>query len=592
MKKICLFFILALNVVIFFNACKKNPDAQAPNEQEPFKGSIPDLATKVNASVDGFITDELGNPVAGAIVKGTNVSATTNAFGYFKISNEDFPKSAGFVEAVKTGYFKGVRTFIPVAGEQHFVRIQLIKKTIVGTVDASQGGTVTVGDGAIITMPAGAVVVADGGNSYNGTVSIAAHWLDPSAASTELTMPGDLTGINTAGYLQALESYGMMAVELTGSAGELLQVASGKKASLHFPLPASFQSQAPASIPLWYFDESTGLWKEEGAATKSGDHYEADVAHFSTWNCDINFPPVNFTVRILDMDNNPLMNIPVSIEVAGSICGPRTSYTDRKGRIYCLVQANTNLIVKVKTICHVTLETRNITSGTTDIDLGDINIDPLQYSATFSGTVTNCDSEPLDDGSIILMSGGYTQCLPVVNGVFSQTVLGCFNSSNIMIAVDNETGLQSSPQSITITPGLNTIGNFSVCSTSNTQYITYTLDGIPTAISTNAYWLYGIYSTSDQRDFIMAASFASGGADTYKFIWYGSPEGVHDSINPNVMLEQKNYILQNHPVVNMTRFPHALGEFYTASVSGAILKDALDNSLHTFSTTINVIRSQ
>ncbi len=55
----------------------------------------------------------------------------------------------------------------------------------------------------------------------------------------------------------------MAAVELTGTSGELLQIATGKKATLTLSIPSSLAASAPATIPLWFFDEAKGLWKEE-----------------------------------------------------------------------------------------------------------------------------------------------------------------------------------------------------------------------------------------------------------------------------------------------------------------------------------------
>ena len=42
----------------------------------------------------------------------------------------------------------------------------------------------------------------------------------------------------------------------------------------------------PASIPLWSFNEKTGLWEEEGSAALQGNVYVGEVAHFSWVNLD------------------------------------------------------------------------------------------------------------------------------------------------------------------------------------------------------------------------------------------------------------------------------------------------------------------
>lgn len=79
-------------------------------------------------------------------------------------------------------------------------------------------------------------------------------------------MPGALTGLDQAGTKVVLGSFGMVAVELQGDGGELLQIASGKTVELRLAVSALQLSKAPATIPMWYFDEVKGYWVEEGQA--------------------------------------------------------------------------------------------------------------------------------------------------------------------------------------------------------------------------------------------------------------------------------------------------------------------------------------
>ncbi len=58
----------------------------------------------------------------------------------------------------------------------------------------------------------------------------------------------------------------MLVVELEGAGGEKLQIAPGHKVKLNMNIPQSLLASAPQNIPLWYFDETDGKWKEEGSA--------------------------------------------------------------------------------------------------------------------------------------------------------------------------------------------------------------------------------------------------------------------------------------------------------------------------------------
>jgi len=65
------------------------------------------------------------------------------------------------------------------------------------------------------------------------------------------------------------------------------KIASDKKATITMPLSGLLSAAPPTSIPLWYFNESNGLWKQDGTATKTGNTYVGEVSHFSWWNCDL-----------------------------------------------------------------------------------------------------------------------------------------------------------------------------------------------------------------------------------------------------------------------------------------------------------------
>ena len=100
-------------------------------------------------------------------------------------------------------------------------------------------------------------------------------------------MPGgDLSAQRTDGSSTMLLSYGMTAVNLTDNNGNKLQLKEGSEATLTFPIPVSMKDNLPASIPLWSFNEKTGLWEEEGLAELKGDVYVGKVKHFSWVNLD------------------------------------------------------------------------------------------------------------------------------------------------------------------------------------------------------------------------------------------------------------------------------------------------------------------
>jgi len=472
-------FLLSLFTVIFFLSCQKNLDYIS------IDGQSPDLITKVNSSVSGFVTDESNAAVLGATVKVGNQTATTDKYGYFEIKNVQVVKNAAVVTVTQPGYFKGIKTYIANNNKSAFFRIKLIPKTTAGTINATTGGNVTLSNGLIVALPANGVVVAAGGAAYTGTINVAAHWIDPTASDLNQTMPGDLRGIATDGSIKSLTTYGMAAVELTGASGELLQIAPDKKATLTLNIPAAIASTAPATIPLWSFDETNGLWKQEGTATKTGSTYVGEVSHFSFWNCDVPGNYVQLDCTIKDGDGNPIPYTLVRVSVVSAPYMARYGYTDSSGYVQGAVPDNSQLLLEVFTnyTCNTPVYSQTFTTTSSNLSLGVITVGPTTLGiATVTGTVTDCTNNPVTNGYLIVEESGFFSRYDLSNtGAFSFSRILCNSSAAVSIfAEDLASSQQSTPITQTLVPGANAIGNLQACGVSIAEFITYTINGGPT----------------------------------------------------------------------------------------------------------------
>ncbi len=63
----------------------------------------------------------------------------TDKYGYFEVKNIKVVMNAATVTVSKTGYFKGIKTYLATAGKAAFFRIKLIPKTIAGNVNGRPG---------------------------------------------------------------------------------------------------------------------------------------------------------------------------------------------------------------------------------------------------------------------------------------------------------------------------------------------------------------------------------------------------------------------------------------------------------------------
>jgi hypothetical protein len=440
-------------------------------------------ATTISATISGRVVNENGLPIQGAIVKAGTTTTQTNTNGEFNMNNATVVDKAAFVTVEKSGYFTGSRTFIAKANQKHFIEVELLPATNAGTVSAANGGTVTLSNTSAVTLPANAVVVKSTGAAYSGTVQVAMTWIDPTSNRLMRQMPGDLRGIDETSTEVGLQSFGMLGVELTGSAGEKLQIAVGKKATLNFPLPASIVSTAPATIALGSFNEATGLWKQEGTATKSGNSYTAEVSHFSFWNCDAPFPQVQFSATFTNQNGQPLQHAQVRIKRT-TVNSFTSGFTDNAGLVSGIVPKNEPLILEVYTTssCNTAIFTQNIGPFSTNTNMGTVAVTVSGANTyTVTGTVVNCSSAPVTAGYVNVNLGNFTTYrAPVVNGSFTLTFPSCAATSQQVTyyAVDSTSSQQSTPVTATLTVGSNALGAITACGTSTQRFVNFTIDGV------------------------------------------------------------------------------------------------------------------
>lgn len=471
MKGIRLFSLIALLFAALY-ACQKTDSGTGAGHQVQF----------IRATLSGRVTDENKMPVTGAKVSAGTTTIVTDADGYFTISNVYVDQNAAVVKVEKTGYFTGLKTIIAEVEKNSSITIELMPKTVAGTISGANGGEVTVpASGGSIRLEPNGIIDPQSNKPYTGTVTVSAYFIDPSADNFRQIMPGTLRGISTNNDETGLQSFGMMAVELNGAGGEKLQIASGKKATLHFPIPSALRTQAPATIPLWSLDEYTGLWKEEGAATRQGNEYVGDVSHFSFWNCDAPFPIVNFTVTVHDQAGQPISGgeVVISSNATDTISISANGHTNAEGVVKGTLPANRSLQLKIFDKCRNLLITKNIGPFSTATDLGTITANIQTTRLTVSGSVINCNNTPLANGYVLLELENVYYSIPVVNGSFSQSITRCGTAQTTATLKAYDVAGNSAGTAVGLTVTGNTLqaGQLTACGTALNAYINYTVDG-------------------------------------------------------------------------------------------------------------------
>jgi len=437
------------------------------------------LSEKVVASLSGRVTDENGKPVNSASVQSGGSNTTTDINGFFRFNSIQLAKNGGFVTVEKSGYFKGCRTIFTNAGVTNNIEIQLIPKTNRGNFSASAGGTISIQNGSSVNFPAGVIINAATNATYSGSVNVFGAYLDPTNPQLSLMMPGNLTGLSTNNEQVLLQTFGMIAVELEGTNGEKLNIAKGKAATITMPIPSSISSNAPSTIPLWYFDDTKGVWTQEGSATKQGTSYVGAVSHFSFWNCDVPNNFIKLKLTLEDQNGQPAAGYRVELK---DIFYNSSAYaiTDSAGVASGAVRPGTNFQLDVYNKCNTLLKSQTIGPFSTNTDLGVINITtPTPANITVSGTAKDCNLLPVSTGYTDVVLDGLIYRTAITNGNYSITINRCSATTATaqIIATDLQSNQQSATTSLTVTSGNYPNTSVIACGISTLQYINYTIAG-------------------------------------------------------------------------------------------------------------------
>lgn len=351
-------FMALLMMLMTFASCSKlqdllnegdddDDDDGGINPPELVEGRMEDIA------LSGIVRDASGTPIEGvSIVSGSSV-ATTNTDGFFEfdqIQVVSVQNDRSVVRFSKAGYFDVVRSMDADddAADGASWEVVMCKKenndfTSIKTYSSSSDQTLQAGE-MKIDMPQDGYKVDGTGVGYTGKVKSEMVYLDPNNERFSEMMPGgDLAAVRTDNSSAQLVSYGMTDLNMYAENGDKLQLKDGCKAKLTFPIPAGMDKNPPASIPLWSFNEKTGLWEEEGSAALQGNVYVGEVAHFSWVNLD--YPEKQGTVYgyVKDDTGKVLPGVRLSI---GQLLAPTVTNSD--GYYSHEVPANTAFSITVK----------------------------------------------------------------------------------------------------------------------------------------------------------------------------------------------------------------------------------------------------
>ncbi|MGY4830886.1 carboxypeptidase regulatory-like domain-containing protein [Sphaerotilaceae bacterium SBD11-9] len=343
-----------------------------------------------------------GQPVVGAAVNSGSTSTLTAADGSFTLTGLAASDTTP-VTVSATGYSRTMRITSVRANTTTTLPTQLLPVAATASIYPPSGGTATVaGSTAQVVFPANAIVDSSGAVPHQ-MVSVQVTPINP--AQDPNLMPGDYRTTSN-GSPAWLESFGAMSVVLTDASGNAYNLAAGQSATIRIPA-TSRAATLPTTIPLYWFNESTGLWVQEGSATLGGTapnrYYEGSVAHFTTWNADDVINTVQVTGCVQNVAGNRVSGARVEADGV-SYSGMSNAMTDANGNFSIPMRrdATAALIARSGSLLS---NARSVTTFSNNVDLGS---DCLVFGAANAAVTIKLTwgTRPLDVDSHLLTPQG------------------------------------------------------------------------------------------------------------------------------------------------------------------------------------------
>ncbi len=468
MNKLKIFFFLLLSSLLIIG-CSNN-DQGTDYSSIDFTKNFGNPAFK---NIIGQVVDENNNPVKDAIINIGTSTTQTDDNGVFVIKSAPAYTQFAYVTAEKPGYIKGSRAVVPTDDFSSF-RIMLFTNTATATVNSGAASEVSLPNGAKINFTGG--FETEDEVAYSGMVQVTLHYVDGGDANLVYKMPGMLMGATKEKNPRLLKTYGMLNVELRGTANQKLNISSTAK--IKIPINASQLPGAPSSLSFWNFNEAGGYWQQDGGANKEGAFYVGNVKNASWLNSAAGYPEVSFRQAFVNSDGNKLANVNVGILRTGEVF-PIIKTTNKEGLIASLIPANEILTLNVYDNCGNIIKTSTIgpfavnTTSTTNIV---ISSDILPSSAV-KGNLYKCDNTVVTNGYVLIKTNNQTAVSPVPpSGTINLNTLVCPTGTAFSLKGGDYENFQTTDYiNYSQTAPITNVGHLKTCNPV-TEFISYKID--------------------------------------------------------------------------------------------------------------------
>jgi hypothetical protein len=475
-KDLKIFFYFITMIFLLLHGCNKSSNEKKnSNENEVDDYTSVPVSSPVNTVISGNI--DLNNQANNPVYLYINNNVTMYDKGRFTTnitSNVDKYENNIWVNNMdrSSGFFDNNRNFPVTASIRNYVDVNMIPKTNIGSLPYNyQGGAWSLPGGGKITYAAKSFIYPFGTNDY---ITAYFGFLDPSAKAFSITNPRFSVDADRKRWF--LKSFGIVALTTTHSFSETGDV------RIEYPIPATLLASAPDSVEAWYYTENR--WILKGYAKKVNNHYTKKLDQRGLWNFGIRVSGMYKTFKVRTNKGVPVTNAILRIKSGKLEVG--SARTDADGNAICYLPSNENLTIEVPLAWkdYEYLPSDFIISAgpfnsNKDVDITLPSSSP--YITTISGTAFNCNSAPVQNGTITISQqfGWFQYHIPVSNGLYNSSFIRPY-TDELFIArlTSHDTGQFGSDTAFTMGTGRDNMINLSTCKDPTNLFMNYSIDGV------------------------------------------------------------------------------------------------------------------
>ena len=416
-NNLCLLFAFLL----LMTGCRKD-EITITSDEELLPGTE-------NVTFQFLIINASGMPIEDSQILINSDAYQTDKNGVAITKPYDIPSLGLRSEIFATGFISIVKLIGGANNSKKQEKVILIKSI---TTIISTGSIGEIDGGGFLTLPSN-LILSDG-SVYTGDVFVKNGYLNPDRRGFLLSAPGNMVAINTANEYQQLASLGMYMIELYDADGNELKIPEGSTATIYFPISDQHKDITESEIPLWYFEEDSGLWIEDGKAKVVENMMIAEVSHFTWWNCDLPYNFIETCMAFLSNEGDVIPGLDVKFSIGGVTFGH--AITDANGFIQAKVPVDVKFDLK---FCLDGEEVGSQTTGPYEDNGRKIYVNTSISFLSISGIAINCDGLPLSNGYAFFEGNDGLVIVPLsADGSFKYASTG---NDHILQFFDIDTGI-------------------------------------------------------------------------------------------------------------------------------------------------------